>query len=327
MGFKIGDYLIIGQDVDGKYSKKLIRVSNNKKNVGIIENENTIKNPDSLSFEDSEVLANLGKNPEYGNVYGIKVAPTYSQKSLNPYRGITWKRKATDKEKEHINSLLKRWAGIASKEGIDSQIGLINIEILPAGGRWDGMYHYTADEYDNMLLHPDNLMDTGMYLIAHEFGHHIWYRHLSIDKMAEWIQLYTKYVDHNKVKKNNIHRYLKKLEKYSSIKDFLSEENDENNYAKFFISHLLEVSSLTTDNINDLLDTGNFKADRWKKYMGTLAWGDAKPVITDYASTSVYEFFAEAFAYYMAPATSVKLPIEVKKAMRTTLKDLPEDKE
>lgn len=307
-----GDFVIISQEK----SKKLVRVTNNKGNLMGVEEKTRVDGSEPFQFERADIMAYLGKSPMLGSVYGVKVELFY--KTLTHKRGgdIHIYRDMTKEEKQQLKISIDGVFKFFDKHKIDPFP--VTTEIKIAQGRWAGMYKYRPKaETDLMVLKPQVFEEaSALNLVAHEYGHGIWFRKTSVQTRAAWIKLYLKAVQLRQIDSDEIQRlgedFISSGSTTGEFGSALGEEDSE--VFDKCLEYIEGVHNLNEKHLNTLIVAGEDVKGYWPTEPMDLSGMDL--MLTEYAQTSPEEFFAEAFAFHVE---GVKLPKEIEKLMKLTV--------
>lgn len=279
---------------------------------------------ETLEYDNDTLLASLGTKPKLGQVaFGVKILPVIGTRDL-PIGKVVHRRELTDLDKKAFTSAMKRTYKAMRSANLDIfPIG--KITLLPKKGRYAGMYHYRrkGDEvYDSIDLHPESFEDRkyNEYVLYHEYAHAIWYKKLEQHVRAKWVQAFQKRIEPELHKQRSMGAMLKELlEAQVLVQDFRKELDEEGKQLfKEVLSHFKRYHRLDPKAMNLLLtEDSNKFAELWPTRMTTIK--NVKHDISEYASTSTEEFFAEAFAYHMTGRT---LPKDVEKLLKYTVKQV-----
>lgn len=295
---------------------------NPERNRCLIELQNGEE--ETIEYDNDTLLAALGTKPKMGQTaFGVKIQPVLGSKEL-PIGKVVYRRVLTDLDKKAFTSAMKRTYKAMRDQRLDIfPIG--KITLLPKKGRYAGMYYYRrkGDEvFDSIELHPDSLEDRkyNEYILYHEYAHAIWYKKLEQHVRAKWVKAFQKRIEPELHKQRSMESMLKELmEAQVLVQDFRKELDDEGKALfKEVLSHYKRYHRLDPKAMNLLLtEDSNKFAELWPTRMTTIK--NVKHDISEYASTSTEEFFAEAFAYHMTGRT---LPKDITKLLNYTVKSV-----
>lgn len=319
MGIQVADY-VIGQDEKGrKYLAQVVKIRGDKVHVAL--DKDRAYKPQNAMFETSQIVAVLGHEPAHGTAYGCKVEP-YRSTLVHPEWGnVHLFVKKTKADLKALRTGFDRVAAKLKRHGIFGFVaqGALETEVRPPSGKYSGMYKFSnkgGEPQDRMLLKPtpESAFDR---VIAHEAGHGVWFRLLNAKLQARWVNLYHSYM---KLKQFEPHAIRKLRDQY--IEDSLPVAEfrsglDEDASAMFdlLIGSVSSTTRLANKHLDLLAANGDLGVihDSWPLH---LEDSDHEIVVSEYASTSPEEFFAEAFCNWLL---GVKLPKRVTKAIEKTV--------
>jgi hypothetical protein len=198
-------------------------------------------------------------------------------------------------------------------------------EIYPYdGGKHAGMYKRNSKPEKNphrlsiMPEHTSYDHSWYSYVILHELAHHMHSEFVVGRQLnAKWIDLYSTSVPARDILKADTDRLLKALlegeDLPSAFKGQL-EEADEEAY-KLILKAIKQQHKLGVKEL-DVLFVAEFNDQIKALWPETVVANDLNPLVTEYATKSYRELFAEAFAYYM---TGRELPQEVKELVEESI--------
>lgn len=275
-------------------------------------------------------LANLGKQPPKGSVFGVSINFPLKQDKIKPFKEVFFYRDMTPKEYKHLISSVEdfhQWL-LSKKIRIDWPF----LEIHEGKGRYAGEYQVKVKDdevYQIVRLHPklkeDELPDYDP-IIAHEIGHAIWYQLLSNRAKAKWVELFTQYCKPIPVTKEDLVQFrdgVLALRTPTPIDDFLEDlEDDEADKFDQILAYFEEVYHLKTEHLEYLIQGRGDLEKLWPQSVTRIF--EAETPISDYAMKNPEEFWCEALAYYYTH--NELLPGEVRNLMERTLKNLEQAK-
>jgi hypothetical protein len=198
-------------------------------------------------------------------------------------------------------------------------------EIYPYGGeKYAGYYKRNAKPEKNphrLAIIPEHTNydhSWYTYVIFHELAHHLHSEFVHGRQLnAKWIDLYSTSVPARDILKEDTDRLLKALLEQEALpSDFKGqlEEEDEEAF-KLILKAIKQQHKLGVKEL-DVLFVAEFNEQIKALWPETVVANDLNPLVTEYATKSYRELFAEAFAYYM---TGRDLPQEVKELVEESL--------
>lgn len=313
--FNKKDYLVVLNPETNK--KVLVKVIDSKKQTAKVVDKTAAFSGTKqiITYDEDTVLAWLGPNPKYGNVFGVKVEPYINKLELKPYDTIYLFRDLNTTEENLLLKDLKACADKMRQLKLDG-IFPLEVEVREKSGMYVGLakVQYNGEDIEKiMTLKPHSFSDSLRPTIYHEFGHFIWDLFLTEKYKAKWTRLY---VNNVKVKTANSHIIENitadvKKNGISIVEDY---SDDYSLVSDAIIDYITDYHTLT---YKQLLLLSNQGYDVTEYFPTHVELVDHETTITDYADKSVEEYFAEAFSFYM---TGQKLPKKVNLLMNKTYK-------
>lgn len=311
------DYIIV---MIGK-KPKLCFAHSPKRNTAYIEETMKLDEPQTVEYTAETLIANLGKDPAPGKAYGVDVQPHFGDYKT-PMGQMHVYRKMTDSEKDSVNIAIKKMHKKVSEAGLSKVFPFTRLEILNAKGKWAGSYTISfksGTPEDMVRLHPKILDDQiyNQYIFAHEIGHGIWYKFVPEKIRAEWLEVYNNMTKVSKAKKSEMEDLCTSLvSSQQSVREFQRDiEEDEAALFKEALAYLKKHHKLSPEDVNVLLNQNSkMLASIWPT---SASISSVSSLMGEYATVSVQEMFAEAFAYFM---TGKDLQKTVRKLLEKTLK-------
>lgn len=283
----------------------------------------------TIDVHREDVMANLGKNPVYGKVFGVNVEPydrTVEIKDWPPLR--IYRRGLTKQNRDILKSAMASVFANLSKhktQGVLKRVAYL--ELRTNAGKWAGTYkkNRAKDEspVDVISLNCIPLDDKPYleYVLTHEVSHGIWFHSVPKDVKGKWLNLYTKRITVNSFDEKRMKSLLKAVIGYDgSVTDYVKEmaDEDETIILKEVIAYIKKVHKLDRNDLDLLHDSGN--KDKLENLWPSITdIGTSNNDPTEYAMTNPKEFFAECLSLYL---TGTKLSKDITIACEKTLENL-----
>lgn len=183
-------------------------------------------------------------------------------------------------------------------------------------GKKVGLFHYNRkEEVNEITLMPaafdkDNLKE----IVLHEIGHAVWEHQVSEKLKAAWIRLYDRNMERKKVATQEVLSLREDfINSNMSVSEYIKNMEDGESLKKV-AKYIKELYNLQPKHIDILVKQG----DDLTKYWPTdgLELSEYNPFVSQYATISVEEFFAESFMFYYM---GLDLPGSVLNAIEKTL--------
>ena len=315
-----GDFALI-QDKDKVY---LLEVESASKKIvtGTLDKDRSVE-PKVVEVSAHSVVANLGAKPLVGkSAYGVSIEPFVKTVDEPHVGSVDFYVKLKKEELSTLKKTLDYCFTSLKKKGYE--VKDIDIEFRPKRGRYSGMYKFNPKTNDKIIFRIHSYTENLKYVLFHEFGHHIWYRHLKTKERAKWIKLYNRYTKIENISKELVAElkedFLDKAraDKYFDVKDWYSMVAEEHvDVAKEIIGLIYSTYHMDSDNLHDLIFNQDLDEieSMWPNYK--LIDSNFEVILTDYATLNVKEFFAEAVAFHYA---GMKVPKTLQKLLKVTVR-------
>jgi hypothetical protein len=315
---KVGEYLIVNLTPTKRGLVKCIHASD-KRYKGVLEEERTDgKTSPPLEFNGSEVVANLGHAPKVGSVYGISIEPLHQTQDSSFWGQIRIYQSMDEKRLKNLKRGMQKARDVITDRKLPKVP--FDTEVRNPHGKMAGYYKYRSKaEFDVLCIKPDETLpesDLG-YVIFHEYGHGIWFRHMTPKQRMEWIHLYHDSVALSKVDRKELKALLTDLKTNGDLDSFIRECDDVGQRTmRAVIRHIKQVHSVEKKHFALALLLGNDIDVYWPS---AVELGEKNVLLTEYAKKSPEELFAEAFGLTLA---GKKLPSRVRDLLDKTLRSL-----
>lgn len=310
-----------------KFAGEIIAVHKNRLRLEVVNLYGDCETHDVSIGEDYKLLAQLGETPVAGSVYGCQVRKLYGQSEVPFYGVVSFFRNITDEEKDTLKAALKGALSHIKHLGLDKIIQLDNLIVLEPKGKYAG--YYRQDRHGNHICyHPKEISPrSSMFLMDHEMAHAIWFQCLKDEARADWIRLYTEYVESHKIPDdcledvvNTIIAEGRPIEEYE---DLLADYEHGSTWLYRIMHSVADMLFLNIEEVGlHLISMGR----KERKRLINRALTSVSPIesdhvesfpISEYAKKSVAEFFAEAYCWYINHSRTV--PEEVETLLKSTL--------
>lgn len=314
------DYIIVKV---GK-KNKLAFAHSPKRNTCYIEETMSTDEPVTFEYDASTLVANLGKEPQPGKVFGVEIMPHYGAEET-PMGMMHLYRKLNDAEKNAIAIGIKKAVKAVKEIELEKVFPITRLEVHNPRGKWAGSYQVSfksGEAVDLMKIMAKILEDQiyNKYIFLHETGHAIWYRYVPEKVRAEWLEKYNSMTTVSKAKKADMEQLCQSLiSSQLSVRDFQRDlEEDELGMFKEALGYLKKVHKMSPEDANVLLNQNSkVLAEIWPTSASISNSDSLSAQLGEYAATNVQEMFAEAFAFHL---TGKQLPKSILKLMEKTLK-------
>lgn len=279
-----------------------------------------------VSFQPNEVLANLGKKPSVGSVYGLKIEP-FIRKIQIPFLGEVriYRENFTKENVEVLKSCAEAVEKLFKKNRLTKWVdNLSHVELRSKKGKYAGSYTSRKPKddpkVDSISLNNVPFDDRTYleYVLIHECTHGVWFRMVPDHLKAKWSKLYTKRIQRQSYDQNDLNDLLNSIKSYDgSIHNFSKEMADDlqRQLLKEIYSYIKRVHRLDRGDVDTLVENDRDALDTlWPEHQDIS--NQTNDVGSEYALTNVREFFAETMTFHLLGR---KLPKDVTKGCEATI--------
>jgi hypothetical protein len=283
--------------------------------VGVLA-DHTRWSGETVKISAKEIVLHLGEDFPLGKVYNVWVEPVIKRRNVKNYGEIFFYSNPDEKTEQRIcRSLVE---GLKFIRGLGPQVDWEYITEIrnPKDEKTLGTYRYKSRSFDTLTEYDwdgQELQDK-ISIVAHEFGHGMWFRYLTAEERADWVELYERFVEVKTVVPTQIKNMIKDVRQIGSIKNYNKEAEPEEVIAlQIFMAWLKKIHNLSRYSFQDLL-TVNGKIPLPDTH---LHRGDVPEIpVTLYSKKSAEELFCEAIGSYAVDALNSKLMIKMIKNLR-----------
>lgn len=310
-----------GDYVDALFNNKRITAkvkSVDNKTIHAVNEKDREHQSEVVLLSLSDVLANYGPDPHH------QATEVYRFSKAHPFWGdVHFFRRKDDAEVEALKLGLKKVGRILEKSGLTGFLP-IELHIRPPKGKYAGSYKFRPSKNEEVvdimtLRFPDT--KTLPYVILHESGHGVWFRLLSRDLQAKWMNTYHSYLNLTEITESDLEDVRSNFfENPVPLKEYArSLEEPFDNVFKKAIEWIVDNHDISQRNLEVLIKNGSDDSiellnSMWPTFKMLMSAHEV--VISEYATKSVEEFFAEAFAFSLM---GTSLPKRVQKLLDRTL--------
>jgi len=317
LSFNVGDFLIVQMDAAHRTLVKTTQMSRTGSKVrGVLASDLEKGNPTVFDFNASEVVAVLGKAPAPGSVYGVKVEPLHQRIDSKYWGEVRIYLPLADDHRKIVTRTLKEMQERITKARLPPPA--VDTEIRQATGKMRGYYkHRPSEEFDILCIKLDEVLSDLDYVIAHEYAHGIWFRHMTPRQKMAWVRMYHSALTLSSVTNKELKSILAAIIDSGDVSSF-SKSCDEEDLVvlRAVFRHMKQVHSIDKKHF----DMAVMLSEPVEEYWPTAVELSEKQVLlTDYAKKSPEELFAEAFSLSFV---GNKLPGKVADLLDKTLRSL-----
>lgn len=272
-----------------------------KRGVAYVVETMHTDDPQTVEYA-SGIVANLGTKLPEGKAFGVDLF-AYQTDIETKIGTIKSFRETSDTERKALRIAARKTLEILTERKLDHLVlPVTSMELYNAKGKYAGMYQVSFRDgkpTDKIKFFPKIITDIqyNIYVMCHELGHALWYKHVNEQKRADWLEAYDTMNKVSRVKKEQLaDLYQRLLQSNMTVKEFAKDVDEDDamtfREALFFLKkhHKLgipEIDLLLNENSQMLhgIWPTSASVSRTETLMG------------DYATKSVQELFAEACAF------------------------------
>jgi hypothetical protein len=270
------------------------------------------------------VVLNLGSTPYPGKYLGLSLEDRYRGAFTTDIGDFHMFVRLTDPEKELLSkgaSSFKEKISSLDLEFLLESPDLI-LEVVENLGKYAGMFYSKTKKIQKeriKLARSKTLTgDTGLaveYLLAHEFGHLLDHHYISTSAKARtaWINAYKASTEATVIEQEELDSIFSTITSSeglacNNVRELcgLLDAEDTTKF-KYVVKWIKASRQISLKDLNSLVESSDENniliEDLWPAH--PIAVKTLKPVLTEYATVSTQELFAETFAHYVCGS---KLP-------------------
>lgn len=311
-----GDFLIVrGVSKSNKLVKLLEQTG--KDCTGMLDVPSKDDESKSVDFLSKDILANLGRFPSPGSVFGVKIEPLLKVVKSKSFGEIRIYQKLKDDQMERLMNELKTFYSIIKSKG-HHKIPY-HIEVRNPVGKYQGYYKFLPKaEQDILCVRPESNVEGMQYILAHEHGHALFNRRCNSRTRNNWVKLYHSFVALTEATTDDLAQILDEIHTAGNIGDYLKEADDETkDIVKACLRYVSQVHGLSKYHLDTALSIQDSLEPYWP--VSSLDFSSKEVAVTDYARKSVEELFAESYAFHFL---NRPLPKKVDALLNSTLSKL-----
>lgn len=296
---------------------------------GLIENMPHL-NPVKVEVEASNIKLNFGQNPPKGVAFGVDFEARYlGAKHHDDFGDIHFFTKPSKEAGKALFEGMTKAAKRLDKAGLKGVLDLpVAFEVRKTSSKMIGWFKRSKDP--DLLPHriaysPAVADDSAQLqqLLLHELGHlvdrHILSKHK--EHWAKWIKLYSTSVEPISLSIQDSKQLRKDLfqavSEEMTLRQWMSSlEVEERRKANLVVAWIRKVHSINSEELDCLLGSQEQERvhDLWP--LDVLSVKGTVPLVTEYATKSVAELFAESFCLYLV---GKELPKSVNKLIEKSI--------
>ena len=275
-----------------------------------IEVRNAIDPDDSHTITESDIINNYGQSP---NLDELKIEVYNKEFVTSTFGVVTPYKTLLDAEEKCIKTALSEIEDSVK----DFDIFPTRIFIKYNKGKKVGLYKFNKkEEVSEITLMPEAFDKNNIKeIMYHEIGHAVWDKLISGKLKAAWIKLYDKNMERKKVATQEvINLKTDFINSGMTVSEYVKNMEDGETMKKV-AKYIKELYNLQPKHIDILVKSDPTSLDKYWPQDG-LELSEYNPFVSQYATTSVEEFFSESFMYYYMKQ---QLPHSVEGAIEKSL--------
>ncbi len=254
-----------------------------------------------------DVRANLGRRPHIGTVYGAKTERLIDVDDFDPFFQLEWYFDANQKEKKAVLEGLATGVKNVNNMGLGKVMEVCKVKVVLNTAKnltsktTIGTYRRmlgTRESPDEITVryHADSVAVTP-YLLAHEVGHGVWRRLLSVDTQVAWIKAFAERSEVEWFDSEQVGEVIRAMVSQETTRPQVEDE-----HAPYIIdwvlSTLRSLTNLRPIDVHTLLRHDKAAAKRllgdWRSW--SVPTAELDTAVTEYANTNPEECFCECLA-------------------------------
>lgn len=270
-----------------------------------------------------ELIANLGKQPQNGKVYGVTINHYRSKTEVEGWGTVYRYRKMSKEEKRILRTAFTKV--VTQVTNLGCTLHPLETWVEEAKGQSESKFKYRPKEVDGVstdlvIVKPVDLEQI-IPLLLHQAGLSLWWRRLQPEAWAQWILLYHSAVELQEVSSTEISQLIDAFAS-SNLKCKLFNKTLTERESHIFLHCLTYVKDrhlLSVKHLDTLIGSGHdlhpyFDVDAIKLL-------EQQQLLTIPALASPETFFAEAFALHLTGETVRKPIVQLLELTLATIKE------
>jgi hypothetical protein len=274
----------------------------------------------TFTLDKKDLVLNLGPQPRAGKVYGQDVSSIfYKRKTHDDFGDINFFYKPDKNVVKDLWEAMGKTQSLLKKRGLEFLTDNIVWEVLPYHGeKFAGCFIKSKNDKipDRIQIRPE-IVPANMYIyvLTHELAHNLHFNYVTSKKLnALWLKLFNTSIKVSTVKKEVSAALLENLlaqeDPPSAFKGQLGEE--EALAFKWIVRTISQGHNISIHDLDTLFEADMKEEIRKLWPIRTIPRKELAPIISDYATKSYRELFAEVYAFIM---TGKKVPEPIVRLM------------
>lgn len=302
------DYLLCVEDKQ-EFLARAMEDSTGDTSCYLEKNCHLPKQRTTLTVPKKQIILNLGTSPRPGKIYGLDTTNLfYTKKDHDDFGVINFFYKPDKQIVKDLWDSMAKVAKILKKHGLSFLLDDPIFEVLRYHKeKYAGEYmHAKSDKVPPRIRIRPEIMPASEYVYVwlHELGHHLHLGGFLTSKKlnAHWIRVFNTSIKVETIKKETSVKLLDQmLEQEDLPSDFKGQLSEDDALAFKWIIRTMSTNNALSIKELDTLFEADMKDDIRKLWpTRTITHKELTPVLTEYATKSHKETFAEAFALHLS---------------------------
>jgi hypothetical protein len=297
MKTSVGDFVIVS-NVGSSLRNKLVKIVEieEKECIGLLDVPSKEDENKSITFLQKEIIANLGRFPKAGSVFGCKIEPLLKTLKHKHFGEIRVYQKLKDDQLERLLHELNSFYSEIKARG-HAKVPYC-IEVRNPQGKYAGYYKFLPKaEQDILCIKPDSSLEGLQYILAHEHAHGLYNRRYNARSRNKWIKCYHHYIALGEVSEEDLEQILDEIQSIGSIADYFKDaEADVKPIIKACLKYIFQVHGLSKHHLETALSIQESIADYWP--VSAIDFSEKSIALTEYAMKNPEELHSESYAHW-----------------------------
>lgn len=288
----VGDFIIVDIVAGKRAMARCTSVSESGKRYKAILETEADKQEPAIEFKASAIVANLGRAPQNGSVYGLKVEPVRERLESTFWGGIQIHHVLDDNQR---NVLRKAMSEVSTKlKAMKLPKLALETQIRTQVGKNLGYYKFRPKaDTDIVCVRVDDDMSDIPYRFAHEYAHGIWFRNFTPKMKMAWVNMFHSAVQLSSYSDKDLQQLLDDVKSNGDVRSFAKENPDDLPVLKAVFRHIKQTHAMDRSHFEMALMLGEEVDAYWPS---SLELGEKQVLLTDYAKKAPEELWAETFS-------------------------------
>lgn len=302
--------------LSGSKKSQLFKVKQNGSIYNGTLADHTRWSGETYTIKSNEVVLHLGDDPKMGKAYDCWIEPVKKRIDVKGYGEIFFYSTPSEKSEARTCRAFVDSLKFVRDLGPQCDWDILTEVRNHKGGKRRGQYAYKSKGQDTLTLFDleGQTSQELKYVIVHELAHGVWFRYLTADERAEWIELYESFLDVETISPQQIKHMIKDIRSLQSIKEFVkNSEPETTENLKSYMRWLDKVHDISRWSFQDLLASKDAKIPMPDTH---LHKANKNIPVKCFTKDSAEEMFAEVLACYATDALESKSMIKMLRSLK-----------